>query len=272
MGGVMARKPGSNNEAFEQIKQQYELEKRLADRLRNASKEERSMLYSTVYDELYRNSSHWSNQPLELAEMQVRLLRRFVDRDDVFLEIGPGDCSVSIEMAKSAKRVYAVDVSKIRTGNSEWPQNFKLFLTDGCSIPLPESVDVAYSNQLMEHLHPDDALEQLQNIRDVLSPNGIYICITPNRLCEPHDVSKYFDEVPKGLHLKEYTITELVALFKVAGFSRVRAFVSCKGFILSPFLPALPFTWIEDVLSILPLLIRKPVARLLHAVKIVGIR
>jgi SAM-dependent methyltransferase len=87
---------------------------------------------------------------------------------------------------------------------------------------VPEnSVDVAYSHQLMEHLHPDDALEQLQNIYQALKPGGIYICITPNRLSGPHDVSRYFDEVATGFHLKEYTVTELNDLFHAVGFSQV---------------------------------------------------
>ena len=61
----------------------------------------------------------------------------------------------------------------------------------------------------MEHLHPDDALEQLQNIYSALVPGGIYLCITPNRLSGPQDVSRDFDMVATGFHLKEYTISEL---------------------------------------------------------------
>jgi len=61
-----------------------------------------------------------------------------------------------------------------------FPANFTLIISDGCSIPAQRnSVDVAYSNQLMEHLHPDDALEQVHNVLDVLKPGGVYICITP---------------------------------------------------------------------------------------------
>jgi predicted SAM-dependent methyltransferase len=50
----------------------------------------------------------------------------------------------------------------------------------------------------MEHLHPDDAFEQLKQIYTALTPGGLYICTTPNRLTGPHDVSKYFDETAAG--------------------------------------------------------------------------
>ena len=71
----------------------------------------------------------------------------------------------------------------------------------------------------MEHLHPDDAVDQLKNIYNALVNGGKYICITPNRLTGPHDISKYFDNVATGFHLKEYTVTELSGLFREVGFS-----------------------------------------------------
>ena len=61
--------------------------------------------------------------------------------------------------------------------------NFELIISDGISIPVPAgSIDFAYSNQLMEHLHPDDAESQLENVFTALRPGGAYLCITPNRL------------------------------------------------------------------------------------------
>lgn len=71
----------------------------------------------------------------------------------------------------------------------------------------------------MEHLHPDDAQSQLRSVWDALAPGGVYICITPNRLYGPHDVSRYFDQVATGLHLREYSVTEVINMFKRSGFS-----------------------------------------------------
>ncbi len=72
--------------------------------------------------------------------------------------------------------------------------------------------------QLIEHVHPDDLVQQLGSVRSVLRPNGTYLGVTPNRLNGPHGISKYFDDEATGLHIKEYTNAELQALFLAAGF------------------------------------------------------
>ena len=132
----------------------------------------------------------------------------FLTPETTFLELGPGDCRLSFEVAKYVKNVYAIDVSKEITKYVQKPRNFHLILSDGSSINVPlTSINIAYSNQLMEHLHPDDALVQVRNVYKTLVPGGIYICITPHRFQGPHDISKYFDDISTGIHLKEYMRT-----------------------------------------------------------------
>jgi len=202
--------------------QHYEIEKELATELKKACKEERKHLYSRIYDELYQRVPHHPQvsrkaNPNEQAKAlpQMKVLYRFLDKSQIFLEIGPGDCRISFEVAKHVKRVIAIDVSSKITKTTTFPENFELILSYGSSIKLPaESVDIAYSNQLMEHLHPDDAKAQLQGIYNALVPGGIYICITPHRFKGPSDISRYFDDIATGLHLKEYTAYELYRLFK----------------------------------------------------------
>ncbi len=106
-----------------------------------------------------------------------------------------------------------------------------MILSDGTSIPVPPgSIDVAYSNQLMEHLHPDDARAQLLNLNRALKPGGIYVCQTPNRLTGPHDVSRGFDAVATGFHLREYTNGELIALFRECGFEQVTFYSTVRDY------------------------------------------
>jgi SAM-dependent methyltransferase len=105
------------------------------------------------------------------------------------------------------------------------------------NIPLePGSVDMAFSNQLIEHLHPEDALDQVASACRCLKPGGVYVTLTPNRLTGPHDVSYYFDTEATGFHLREYTHAELKALFLGAGFRRVSTYVEGKGhYVRCPF-------------------------------------
>ncbi|MDD5250649.1 MAG: class I SAM-dependent methyltransferase [Rhodocyclaceae bacterium] len=268
----------------EQLREHYEIEKELANRLRRASRQERRSLYSSLYDELFRRVPHHPQLTRKASPQaaqrniraQMSFLRRFVGSDARFLEVGPGDCGLSFEVAKIARQVFAVDVSDEITRAAATPANFALILSDGCSVPVPrDSIDVAYSNQLMEHLHPDDALEQLGNIHAALVRNGAYICITPNALTGPHDVSKHFDAQATGFHLKEFTVSELSALFRQAGFSRLRAYSGARGFYVR--CPVRLLTWCETLLAALPAAVGRTIAhsapfRLLFNVRLVGIK
>jgi len=264
---------------IEQLREHYDIEKELADKLRCAPKEGRRYLYSSLYDELYLRVPHHpqltnKSSPLKTAQVvswQMKFLRRFLNKNIIFLEIGPGDCALSIEVTKFAKQVYAVDVSCEITKGLACPSNFHLVLSDGANVPVPQSsVGVAYSNQLMEHLHPDDALKQLKDIYNALIPGGRYICITPNRLNGPHDISKYFDEVATGFHLKEYTISDLSSLFRKIGFSKVKSYVGANGIYIS--LPMYLFAWYETVLDNIPYKLRKTIVRILPFRLMLGIR
>jgi SAM-dependent methyltransferase len=237
--GNMNQPPGDDGyRSPEQLRQHYEVERELSDRLRHAPRAERLALYATVYEELFARVPHHpqlrrktsAHDTEEAITGQMRFLKRFLSPSSVFLEIGAGDCSLSLAVAGLVRKVYALDVSPTITRQQSPPGNFELVLSDGIGIPLEAgSVTVAYSNQLMEHLHPDDALEQLREIHRSLAPGGAYICITPHRMSGPHDVSRYFDDVATGFHLAEYTPLELSRIFKAAGFSRTRTYLGGKG-------------------------------------------
>jgi SAM-dependent methyltransferase len=241
----------------EQLLEHYQVEKELASKLRNASREERRELYTSVYDELLRRIRHHpllhANTSPEHVQHLVRYhlarLAPFIGPDTVFLEVGAGACALSLALTKIVKRVVAVDVSNEVTAHITPPSNFELIISDGTSIDVPPgSIDVAYSNQLMEHLHPDDAAEQLRQIFKALKPGGTYLCTTPNGISGPHDISRGFDRVATGLHLHEYTVTELNRLMKDVGFRHTRV-VLPKGNLQ---LPVTPVMMLETAVQTLP--------------------
>jgi SAM-dependent methyltransferase len=173
-------------------------------------------------------------------------------------------------VAQQVKKVYAVDVSQEITKNVDVPPNFELIISNGCDVPVPDSsISVAYSNQLMEHLHPEDAYEQLKGLYDCLKPGGLYICITPNRLSGPHDVSKYFDPVATGFHLKEYTNQELYSLFSSVGFSKITTYAGGKGVYAK--CPRILALFCESILSRLPFSLRHPIGNWLPIRAILGV-
>ncbi len=262
----------------EQIRAHYLIEKELAARLRAATKEDRRQLYTTLYDELFiRVPDHPQISLRHTAANQdqlshrLTLLRKHLHPNDTYLEIGPGDCSLAVAVARLVRKVYAVDVSHEITKQLELPDNVELIISDGSSIPVtPGSIDVAYSDQLMEHLHPEDAMDQLRNIYASLAPGGRYICFTPNRLSGPHDVSQHFDDVATGFHLKEYSATELVEMFKAVGFRKLQILVGARRFHVSTATPVIKV--VESLLALAPHRLGRTLARGLPLRSILGVK
>jgi SAM-dependent methyltransferase len=265
----------------EELRQHYEIEKELANRLRNSRRGERAAMYSEVYDELFRRvpkHPQWTKQNTAPREAQlqghIRLLRPFLTPDTVFLEVGAGDCALPLLVAPMVRKAYGLEVSGELTRGVANTGKFQVLLSQGCDVPLPDNtIDVAYSFQVIEHIHPDDVIEQLKDLYRVLKPGGLYYCITPNRLHGPNDISRDFDREATGLHLKEYSITDLLKLFRSIGFRRVWIERMIKGHRCPA--PILPARILERALECLPWSIRTPLTRsylmtrLLH-VSVVG--
>ena len=265
-----------------EVREWYEIERELSDRLRHArSREERQPLYGEVYGELAERVPY---HPLVLrrddagalaaaAAPPVRLLRSFATPQTRFCEIGAGDAGVARGLAPFVSTSLAVDVTDSMLSGAAAEGNFEFRTFDGLDTGLPsESIDLAYSNDVVEHLHTDDMLEQTRNVARILRPGGKYICVTPNRLSGPHDISRGFSEVADGFHLHEYSAHEVVRAFKRCGFRRVHVVLSLHGRRLSPELPGAVVGPVEGLLALLPRRIRLPLARGLAAVKVVGIR
>jgi SAM-dependent methyltransferase len=226
-------------------REQYEIERKLARRLRSVSKEERRRVYAEVYDELFERAprDRRASRPDDAAlgsrrAAQLRLLGSLIGPQATLLEIGPGDCAVLNAIAPTVQRAYAVDVTSRRAEQTSFAPNVEFVVSDGVTVPVPTStITFAYSNQVLEHMHPDDVRDHLADVHRVLAPGGRLLCITPNRVTGPHDISRHFTERASGLHLSEYSIGELcdlLALDLVLLACRDRCHIAVYHFFGSP--------------------------------------
>jgi SAM-dependent methyltransferase len=250
------------------LRRHYEIEKELADRLRAATPHERPALYRSVYDELFRRvpdhpQNVWKEGPEEQAARtaeQMGLLRPFLRPDGVYVEIGCGDGHLARTVAGRVRHAYGVDVSPVIAADTATPNYTPLYCRDGVSVTLPDAAAaVVFSNMLLEHLHPQDAVRHLAEVFRVLRPGGVYLCRTPHRFAGPTDISGHFDTEATGFHLKEYTLGELRPLFAQAGFASVRVKPRLKGRRLP--VPTFAALAAEAVLALVPHRLRRSLAR-----------
>lgn len=248
----------------------YTIERELAGRLRNSSRSERQELYQAVYSELFarlpdhpQNTAPRDAQGQRIAQ-QLAYLSPWLGPDSTYVEIGCGDAALNFALASKVKRSIGVDVTPKLIDTAKAPPNFEFVHSDGIHIPLPAaSVDLVYSNQVMEHIHPEDVAAQLAETARILRPGGLFLCATPSRAIGPTDVSKYFDDVPTGFHMKEYDFSEMRTLFEQAGFASVQFAVAGRGRIFAR--PPYPLMRaVERVTLALPTLIRRRLAPVLR--------
>lgn len=223
-----------DDRAPERIDAHYALELQLADRLRNAAAGDRAQVYGQVYSALFDNLP---DHPQKIATAQINrapgelaTLKPLLHPQTRYLEIGCGDADVTFAVAEHTALAYGMDVTDSLVEFDRAPANFRFLKTNGIDIPLPDqSIDLAYSNQLIEHLHPDDAEAQIREVVRVLVPGGRYFVRTPSRLSGPHDVSVFYSYQAQGFHLKEYDYRSLHRLLTGAGFDQVRFMLVAKG-------------------------------------------
>jgi SAM-dependent methyltransferase len=256
--------PPNESRTPDRLRYHFSVERDLATRLKAISKLQRGAAYPNVYDELFsrvedhpsltRASSPTARRGYILE--QLRSMEQWLSPETVYLEIGAGDAALASEVAKRIRRVYATEVSKTIIERPNLPRNLEVIIVQGSEVPVePGCVDLAYSNQVMEHLHPEDALDQLANIQRALKPGGKYVCVTPNRLNGPHDISRYFEKTAVGLHLKEYTFAELSGLMRESGFRHVAACYMTEGH--ARVLPAGPISALEQIVALTPMGVRR---------------
>lgn len=116
---------------IEQKKRHYEIEKELARTLKSAAPSERTVLYGSVYKELYARvpeiphllSAGDRNARFTDVQRLLRFLDPFLAGKQSFLEIGPGDFSLSIAVSQIVPKVYAVDVTDEIRNSVSLPSN-----------------------------------------------------------------------------------------------------------------------------------------------------
>lgn len=251
---------------IEQVRNHYEVEKAIATRLKKAIRGERKIIYQTMYDEFFKQIPDHPRlkrrqHPIMTAfinRQKMKLIENFINKSTIFVEFGPGDCRFGMDVSNRVRFIYGVDISDQREKFDNVPDNFELIIYNGYDLEMQEnSVDVVFSDQLIEHLHPEDIELHFQLVKKILKPRGVYIFRTPHRFSGPHDISRYFSDKAEGFHLKEWTYSEMIKILKYLKYSSWSGYRYEEGNLVQK--PSLHFIIIEYIFNILPKRLRRKI-------------
>ena len=225
----------SIQEAREQLRLHFEVERELATRLRHSTREERMTLVSELYSELYKRvplhprtlRSGDKEASKRSITSQLRLLSPFLIPGVSMVEFGAGSGALSKTVARTVleSRVIALEVCVQSGADEDLPKNFHWQHHDGLSVPLKHgSIDVAFSYQVLEHMHPEDVPLHLSEVARILGDCGVYVLSTPHEASGPHDVSRHFGFELQTFHLREWSYRALEKALHEAGFKKVQPY------------------------------------------------
>lgn len=217
----------------EMILQHWELEKRLRKQLLDSSPTDRWQTFDRCYSQLF-GELDWLNRLVhsDVTDLPSILYRNWIDiigdPPARIYEIGSGKGELAHYLARRGFLVKATEITRER--GQKWGSshpNLSWGVSDGIHLDRFEakaSYDVVISNQVVEHLHPDDLPYHFLGVFSILCKGGRYILSTPHAAAGPSDISRVFKrDTPMGTHLKEYTYREIVISLRQAGFRRVHA-------------------------------------------------
>ncbi|WP_048118526.1 class I SAM-dependent methyltransferase [Methanosarcina vacuolata] len=256
----------------EMILKHWNLEKTLTSEILKSNSENRweitDRCYTTLYRELWwLNKFTNSNNNISPSIKYKNIIEILGYPPKKIYEIGSGKAELITYLASCGFECKATEITRERGGKyaSEVP-NLSWGISDGIHLNKFEksgSYDVVISDQVIEHLHPDDIIEHFKNVNSILSSEGKYIFITPHKHMGPADISRVFKcEKPFGMHLKEYTYKELKNSLEKAGFKDIygvfhipNTLTQLTGVYIKPKVSSIYLTYscaVEQLISLLP--------------------
>jgi SAM-dependent methyltransferase len=219
----------------EMILHHWALERRLTTELLSSDPASRWNVFERCYSTLY-SEVPWLNELSDAASFESAPDESWAEEWSYLIgppprrvyEIGSGKGRLAAALVDRGYECTATEITRER--GQKWTaarQSLRWTVADGVhldSFERPESYDAAISDQVIEHLHPDDLVPHFAGAHAILKAGGRYVFATPHAFAGPSDVSRVFGrDRSEGMHLKEYTYRELQDAVRAAGFERLDA-------------------------------------------------
>ena len=214
----------------EMILRHWNLEKDLTQKLLKSTPENRFEIFEDCYSKLY-SELEWLNLhiaddiPNSVKERNFQIWPDLIETPttQTIYEVGSGKAELISFLSRIGYSCVASEITQER-GEKYSEEGVVWKNSDGVHLGRFEqhtSYDVVISDQVIEHIHPDDTQDHFRGVHEILNQKGRYIFRVPHRFTGPHDISRVFKiEKAQGMHLREMTFREINILIRRAGFSK----------------------------------------------------
>lgn len=148
-----------------------------------------------------------------LMKETYKLFREHV-RDKAVLDVGCGEGYGDLYLSDVARHVTGIDIDKkvVDRANKRFSGGTITFMKmSGEKLDFPcSSFDVIVSSQSIEHIRNDRVF--LSKVRRVLRNNGVFICVTPNKLAIVPPGETIYDAPFYPFHFREYVPEQFYSL------------------------------------------------------------
>jgi len=215
-----------------QIRRHADLEGRLTDELLASGEDGRAETFFAAYSKLYSELPWLAGTGTHSgAEFWARLLR---PGSSVY-EIGSGAGYLINFLAARGHACFSAELAPAREAAARTGDNGVTFVaTDGVRLSHfaeENAFDYVLSDQVVEHLHPDDIQTHFDEARKILKPGGEYIVRVPYAPLGPCDLSRVFGlDKAVFMHLHEMRWNEIANVAHRAGFADIKAIFTLYRF------------------------------------------
>lgn len=210
------------------LQEMFTFEREARKRLLATVNENRAETFEAVYGEFYsrfgaRMEGENSTEALDKSlKWESLLFSPLISLGDDILELGCGQAVLIKDLSRKGMQCVGLDMHVRETNKSN--ENLKFIQGNAVEPELNSRFDLVFSDQMIEHLHPDDVPSHFIAVKDLLKIDGCYAFSLPSALVGPADVSAHFKcKVAEGLHLKEWLYQELWPILKQAGFTKAKS-------------------------------------------------
>lgn len=212
------------------LKEAYKIENHYHELLVNEKDgKKREKLYDEFYSNLLKFYGRTAKEDASLdsriatKDPQVSLFQKELKGKSIIdFGCGEGYFLMNIQKNLPFKKLTGVDVFIPDSLKTNTEVNF---IESGIiHFQTDEKFELAFSDNVIEHLAPLDLMDHLRSVYDSLLPGGKFILVMPNRLFGPMDVTRILDNSSsgkieaKGGHLNESTYHEMVEALSKVGF------------------------------------------------------